>query len=90
MTEAGTNAFAHRQEHRSKVYAYEQESTAEFSPKELQDFKCNAEAWAFFQATPPSYKRVVLHWLTSAKKAETRVSRFSTLLNASASGQRLR
>ncbi len=90
MTAAGTKAFALRQDHKSKVYAYEQKATAELSPKELRTFKRNTEAWAFFQSTPPSYRRVVLHWLTSAKKAETRVSRFSTLLKASASGQRLR
>lgn len=90
MTEAGARAFAHRQEDKSRVYAYEQESTAEFSAKELREFKSNAEAWAFFQATPPSYKRVILHWVTSAKKAETRVFRFSALLTASACGERLR
>jgi uncharacterized protein YdeI (YjbR/CyaY-like superfamily) len=90
MTEAGAKAFAHRQEHKSKVYAYEQESTAEFSPKELREFKHNHEAWAFFQSTPPSYKRVILHWVNSAKKVETRVSRFTTLLQACASRQRLR
>ena len=90
MTEAGAKAFALRQDKKSKVYAYEQESTAEFSREELREFKRDAEAWAFFQSTPPSYKRVVLHWVTSAKKAETRVSRFSTLLKASSSRQRLR
>ena len=90
MTEAGARAFAHRQERKSKVYAYEQESTAELSPTELREFKRNPEARAFFQSTPPSYKRVVLHWVTSAKKAETRVSRLATLLEACASGKRLR
>ena len=90
MTEAGAKAFAHRQEHKSKVYAYEQESTAEFSPNELGEFKHNPEAWAFFQSTPPSYKRVILHWVTSAKKVETRATRFASLLQACASHQRLR
>ncbi len=90
MTTAGTKAFAHRQEHKSKVYAYEQSATAELSPEELQTFKRDAQAWAFFEATPPSYKRVILHWITSAKKAETRATRFSSLFKACAAGQRLR
>lgn len=90
MTEAGAKAYTHRQEQKSKVYAYEQESTAELSSEELREFKHNLEAWAYFQATPPSYKRVILHWITSAKKVETRVSRFTTLMQACASRQRLR
>lgn len=90
MTEAGTKAFARRQEHKSKVYAYEQESTAELSPEELREFKRNGEAWTFFESTPPSYKRVILHWITSAKKAETRASRLSTTIQACARRLRLR
>ena len=90
MTEAGLQAYAHRQDHKSKVYAYEQESTAELSPEKLKEFKHNAKAWAFFESTPPSYKRAILHWVTSAKKPETRASRFATLLRACESGQRLR
>ena len=90
MTEAGLQAYSHRQDNRSKVYAYEQESSAELSPDTLQEFKRNARAWAFFESTPPSYKRVILHWVTSAKKPETRASRFATLLQACESGERLR
>ncbi len=90
MTEAGAQAFAHRREHKSKVYAYEQESTAELSPEELRQFRRDSKALAFFESTAPSYKRVILHWVASAKKAETRASRFTTLLEACASGQRLR
>ena len=90
MRAAGAKAFSLRQEHKSRVYAFEQEATAELSPQELRAFKRTAGAWEFFQATPPSYKKVVLHWVATAKKAETRVSRFKKLLQASASGQRLR
>lgn len=90
MTAAGAAAFALRKEHKSKVYAYEQAATAELSAAEIRAFKRKAPAWRFFEATPPSYKRVVLHWVTSARKPETRLSRFEKLLEASAAGQRLR
>ena len=90
MTAAGIKAFSHRKEHRSKIYSHEQEATAELLPQELRQFKRNAAAWKFFQATPPWYKKVLLHWVTSAKKAETRVSRLATLVEACASGRRLR
>ena len=65
-------------------------SAAEFSPEELRKFKRRVEVWDFFQSTPQSYTRVIVQWVTSSKKAKTRASRFSVLLNASATGQRLR
>lgn len=90
MTPAGAKAFAHRTEARSVVYAYEQESTAELSADELRAFKRQKAAWTFFENTPPGYRKVILHWVTAAKKAETRASRFAKLLEACAAGQRLR
>lgn len=90
MTAAGAAAYAHRKDHKSAVYAFEQPHTAELSPQELAEFQRDAVAWAFFQATPPGYKKVMLHWVTAAKKAETRASRFVKLMQASAAGQRLR
>lgn len=90
MTPAGEQAFAHRKEHKSVVYAYEQALTAELSLHELRDFREKKEAWKFFEATPPGYKKVMLHWVTTAKRAETRASRLATLISACASGKRLR
>lgn len=90
MTAAGAEAFSHRREHRSVVYAYEQEHTAELSPPELREFQRTVAAWEFFLATPPGYQKVVLHWVTSAKRAETRAARLAKLRRACAAGQRLR
>ena len=69
------------------MYAYEQQAAAELSPRELQAFKRNKEAWRFFQATPPSYRKVIVHWITTARKAETRASRLATLMQACAAGK---
>ena len=90
MTPAGQAAYAHRKEERSKVYAYEQAGTATFSPAEQREFKQARGAWEFFEATPPSYRKVILHWVTSAKKEATRASRFATLLASCREKQRLR
>jgi len=90
MTPAGERAFAARSEARSVVYAYEQPATAELSAAELEAFQRNQAAWRFFEATPPSYRKVVLHWVCTAKRAETRVSRLAKLVEACAAGLRLR
>jgi uncharacterized protein YdeI (YjbR/CyaY-like superfamily) len=72
MTPAGEQAFALRSEKKSVVYSHEQAETAELSAAERKQFKGHAQAWQFFEATPPSYKKRLRHWGTSAKKEETR------------------
>ncbi len=90
MTAAGEAAFSRRTEAKSNVYAYEQASVAELSLGDERAFKQKPEAWQFFQAAPASYRKVILHWLSSAKKPETRAHRFKTLVQACADGRRLR
>lgn len=89
MTSAGARAFALRTAARSLVYSHEQAQSAELSALELRAFKRDKVAWQFFESTPPGYKKVVLHWVTSAKKLETRATRFAKLVEASGAGQRL-
>ena len=90
MTPAGELAFARRSAAKSSVYAYEQPATAVLSTDELAGFQAQEAAWCFFESTPPSYRKVVLHWITSAKKPETRAARLARLLAACAAGERLR
>jgi uncharacterized protein YdeI (YjbR/CyaY-like superfamily) len=54
-----------------------------------EQFKVNKAAWAFFQAQPPSYQRVAIFWVTSAKREETRARRLAQLISDAASGRRL-
>ena len=49
-----------------------------------------AGAWDFFQAQPPSYRKVVAWWVMSAKKDETRLARLQKLIDGGARGERLR
>jgi uncharacterized protein YdeI (YjbR/CyaY-like superfamily) len=90
MTPAGVKAFSHRTDKKSVIYAYEQEATAQLSPQELRTFKRESAAWGYFEDCPPGYKKVLLHWVTTAKKTETRASRLGTLMQACAAGKRLR
>jgi uncharacterized protein YdeI (YjbR/CyaY-like superfamily) len=89
MTPAGAQAFAHRKEHKSAIYSYEQEESAELSAQELREFRRNKQAWQFFEAAPPGYKKQMLHRIVSARKPETRAARLAKLVQASAAGQRL-
>jgi uncharacterized protein YdeI (YjbR/CyaY-like superfamily) len=89
MTEAGIAAFARRVAHRSVIYAYEQHQEAELSTSEIAQLKSARGAWKFLQSAPPSYRKVVVHWIVRAKKPETRASRFRKLMESCAAGERL-
>jgi uncharacterized protein YdeI (YjbR/CyaY-like superfamily) len=90
MTPAGAKAFALRTKAKSGTYAFEQPGMPELSAAERREFKRGKSAWKFFEACPPGYRKVVLHWVTTAKRAETRGSRLAKLMEACAAGERLR
>jgi uncharacterized protein YdeI (YjbR/CyaY-like superfamily) len=87
MTPAGLAAFEARSDDRSAVYSYEQRRNAELDDEQERRFRKVPEAWAWFQARPPSYRRAAIHWVTSAKRAETRERRLATLIEDSAAGR---
>lgn len=90
MQPAGLTAFNARREDRSVLYAYEQADTARLTPDEQARFADHAEAWAWFNACPPGYRKTLLHWVTTARQAATRARRLDTLIQASARQERLR
>ena len=87
MTDAGRAAFAQRTEERTGRYSYEQRVAARFTDEETARFEAVAEAWDDWQRRPPSYRRAVTFWVTSAKRPETRVRRLQQLIDASAARQ---
>ncbi|MBA3650511.1 MAG: YdeI/OmpD-associated family protein [Chthoniobacterales bacterium] len=89
MQPAGQAAFAARMENKSGIYAYEQR-TEELAEPYAGRFRKNKAAWKFFQAQPPSYRKTIGWWVTSAKQEETRRKRLETLIAASGEGRRLR
>lgn len=88
MTPAGRAAFAHRDEKKTGVYSYEREH-ATFSRAQLATLRKNAAAWRFWSGQPPWYRRVTTHYVTSAKKEETRARRLERLIADSAAGRRI-
>lgn len=87
MTPAGLAAFEARRDDRSAIYSYEQRQNAALAPEQEKRFRKNAKAWRFFSAQPSWYRRTAAHWVTSAKKEETRERRLATLIADSAAGR---
>jgi uncharacterized protein YdeI (YjbR/CyaY-like superfamily) len=87
MTPAGVRAYEENK-HRSGVYAYERE-TAAFAPDEEAEFRRRKGAWAHWEKTPPGRRKTMLHWVTSAKKPETRAKRLAELIEGCAVGRKI-
>ena len=90
ITPAGAQAWAHRTASKSVIYAYEQPQTATLTAAELKLFKRQVAAWRFFDDSPPGYRKTLLHWVTTAKKPETRAARLGKLVQACAASLKLR
>ncbi|MEP6999947.1 MAG: YdeI/OmpD-associated family protein [bacterium] len=88
MSPAGLAAWAVRDEARSGIYSFERKAAA-FDAAAEQQFKQAARAWSFFQAQPAGYRRLVAHYVSSAKLAETRARRLAALIEYSAKGERI-
>jgi uncharacterized protein YdeI (YjbR/CyaY-like superfamily) len=87
---AGRKAFEARSEDRSGVYSFERGEDAKLEPAQEKRFRADADAWEFFQAQPPGYRRTALHLVVSAKRPETRERRLDQLIADSAAGRRLK
>ena len=90
MRPAGLAVYAARNPAKERVYSFEQSEPAELAADEIAAFKAVPAAWAFFESTPPSYRRTVIHWIATAKQPATRTKRFTQLLDACASSKRLK
>lgn len=73
---------------RTNEYSHERGAQV-FTEAETAKFQANAPAWANFQAFPPSYRKVAIHRVVSAKGAETRARRMTILIDACADGVKL-
>jgi uncharacterized protein YdeI (YjbR/CyaY-like superfamily) len=79
MQPAGLESFAKRKESRSKIYPHENEEMeldAEF--KKL--LSANKKAWKYFESLAPSYKKLSISWVMTAKQKATQASRLQTLI----------
>jgi uncharacterized protein YdeI (YjbR/CyaY-like superfamily) len=88
MQPAGLQAFERRRDEKSSIYPYENASPM-LDPADEKKFSARKKAWEYFNNQAPSYRRVAIYWVMSAKKAETRARRLATLIDDSAHGRRL-
>jgi len=86
MEPAGLRAFEARGDDRTAIYSYEQRKASKLTPDQEKQFRANKAAWSYFEAQRPSYRRTAIHWVTSAKKVETRQKRLELLVQCSAKG----
>jgi uncharacterized protein YdeI (YjbR/CyaY-like superfamily) len=88
MAPAGLRAYEARSAARSGIYGYEREPRT-FDAPATRALAANARAKAFFDAQPPGYRRIMTHWVMSAKKEETRARRLARLIDRSSHAERV-
>ncbi|MEA2576774.1 MAG: hypothetical protein QOD78_362 [Chloroflexota bacterium] len=88
MRAAGIVAFEVRSAANTAIYSYERAATA-FTSEEEARFRAESSAWTDWETRPPSYRRAVTHWVTSAKQAATRARRLDTLIADSVAGRKV-
>lgn len=89
MRPAGLSAFAARTPERTGVYSFERLEAAKLTTAQEKKLRANREAAAFFDAQPPGYRKLAIHWVVSAKQEETRERRLRLLIADSAAGLRI-
>jgi uncharacterized protein YdeI (YjbR/CyaY-like superfamily) len=90
MHPAGIAAYEARSPEKTGIYAFERKEPAQLTPAEVKKFRSNRDAWAYFESAPPGYRRVIVHWVVSAKQDATRARRLQQLMQACAEGRSLR
>jgi len=88
MRPAGLAIYEARRDKEHKGYSIAA-LTTELDPKYAKLMRKNAAAWKFYQAQPPGYRKMVTHWVTSAKQEATRLARLEILMTHSARGERI-
>jgi len=83
---AGRQAFEARRADRTGIYSFERDEPAQFPPEFAARLRANAVASDYFENRAPSYRHACIHWVTSAKREDTRVRRMDQLIDCSEQG----
>jgi uncharacterized protein YdeI (YjbR/CyaY-like superfamily) len=90
MAPAGRRAFDERDMKKAGT-SYSFEKPPMFLTDDMEmGFRQHNKAWKWFVAQAPSYQKVAVHWVMSAKREETRHKRLGELIADSAKGQRVK
>jgi uncharacterized protein YdeI (YjbR/CyaY-like superfamily) len=88
MEPAGLKAYSYLTKDKSNVYSFEQK-IVKLSNDYQKAFQKHEAAWEFFQKQAPSYKKLMIHWVMSAKQEKTRSNRLEKLIITSDNFTRL-
>lgn len=88
MRAAGLAAFAARTAAKTGIYAFEKRPP-KLPPACEKKFRAHQQAWAFFTAQAPWYRRLAIHKIVSPKQPATRARWLARLIAGSAAGRRL-
>jgi uncharacterized protein YdeI (YjbR/CyaY-like superfamily) len=88
MHPRGAEVFENRDRSRAGLYSFENRPKR-LAPPLARRFRSHKSAWAFFQAQPPGYRRVMIFLVMSARQEATRARRLARLIEASEKGRRL-
>lgn len=82
VAKPGLAAFERRDKTAIAPYSYEDRDKIVLDPKFVKRLKAEPRAWAFYEALPRGYKRLMVFRVMAAKKEETRERRFLSLLES--------
>jgi uncharacterized protein YdeI (YjbR/CyaY-like superfamily) len=84
----GRQTYEQRDPKKAGLYSFENRPQR-LAPALEARFRADARAWTFFNAQPPGYRRVCVHYVMSAKRDDTRLRRLDALIATSAGEKRL-
>jgi uncharacterized protein YdeI (YjbR/CyaY-like superfamily) len=87
MRPAGLLAFEQRRPDRVASYSYEQPEGAGLDDEQAAQLKAIPAAWEWYSKQSSSYRKAAAHWVTSAKRPETRQRRLAQLITDSGAGR---
>jgi uncharacterized protein YdeI (YjbR/CyaY-like superfamily) len=88
MKPEGLKAFELKNDKYSKIYSHEN-SPLDLSKEYIKEFEKYPIAFQYFKNQAPSYQKVIIHWIMSAKKDETKLSRLQKVIESSINLKRI-
>jgi uncharacterized protein YdeI (YjbR/CyaY-like superfamily) len=88
MKPEGLKAFELKNDEYSKIYSHEN-SPLDLSKEYIDEFEKYPIAFQYFKNQAPSYQKVIIHWIMSAKKDETKLSRLQKVIESSINLKRI-
>jgi len=82
MKPEGLKAFSYKTDSKSEIYSHEKKPS-ELDLHYVKQFMQHQNAWQFFNKQAPSYKKLMIHWIMSAKQEKTRQARLEKTIRES-------